>query len=124
MPASQWHKVYTASVATTPDALFDLLADMPNYGRWMPGRPRSAAPPTSTPVRSDWAAGTTTASPVSREGLVGTVTGTGAWRAGFPPRRPRCAGSGNGRRPRPYSLEQKNGRTTVTRWLVFDVSMP
>jgi hypothetical protein len=36
MSASQWHKFYTASIATTPDALFDLLgllADMPNYGR-------------------------------------------------------------------------------------------
>ncbi len=37
MSASQWHKFYTASIATTPDVLFDLLADMPNYGRWLPG---------------------------------------------------------------------------------------
>jgi len=33
MSASQWHKFYTASIATTPDVLFDLLADMPNYRR-------------------------------------------------------------------------------------------
>jgi hypothetical protein len=37
MSDSQWHKFYTASIATTPDVLFDLLADMPNYGRWLPG---------------------------------------------------------------------------------------
>jgi hypothetical protein len=37
MSDSQWHKFYRASIATTPDVLFDLLADMPNYGRWLPG---------------------------------------------------------------------------------------
>lgn len=37
MPASQWHKIYTAHVAAPPGALFELLTDMPNYGRWLPG---------------------------------------------------------------------------------------
>jgi hypothetical protein len=30
MPASQWHKFYTAQVAAPPAVLFGLLADMPN----------------------------------------------------------------------------------------------
>jgi hypothetical protein len=35
MPTSQWHKLYTAHVAAPPSTLFGLLADMPNYGRWL-----------------------------------------------------------------------------------------
>jgi hypothetical protein len=35
--ASQWHKFYISQVAATPAVLFDLLADMPSYGRWLPG---------------------------------------------------------------------------------------
>jgi len=37
MARSQWHKFYAAPVAAPADVLFDLLADMPNYGRWLPG---------------------------------------------------------------------------------------
>jgi hypothetical protein len=37
MPASQWHKLYTSQVAAPPGVLFELLADMPDYGRWLPG---------------------------------------------------------------------------------------
>jgi hypothetical protein len=37
MAAAQWHKFYTAQVAAPPAVLFGLLADMPNYGRWLPG---------------------------------------------------------------------------------------
>jgi hypothetical protein len=37
MPASQWHKFYPAHVAAPPGALFELLADLSDYGRWLPG---------------------------------------------------------------------------------------
>src|SRR3984893_11131689 len=37
MAVSQWHKWYTSDVAAPPAVLFGLLADMPNYGRWLPG---------------------------------------------------------------------------------------
>jgi len=37
MSRSQWHKFYTARVAAPADVLFELLADMPRYGRWLPG---------------------------------------------------------------------------------------
>ena len=33
---SQWHRFYTADVNAPPSMLFDLIADMPNYGRWLP----------------------------------------------------------------------------------------
>jgi hypothetical protein len=36
MAKSQWHKFYTAKVAAPPVVLFELLSDMPNYGRWLP----------------------------------------------------------------------------------------
>src|ERR1700731_2216376 len=37
MAVSQWHKLYTSDVAAPPAVFFGLLADMPNYGRWLPG---------------------------------------------------------------------------------------
>jgi hypothetical protein len=37
MSTSQWHKLYSAHVAAPAGVLFGLLADMPEYGRWLPG---------------------------------------------------------------------------------------
>ena len=37
MSVSHWHKVYTSDIAAPPKGLFGLIADMPNYGRWLPG---------------------------------------------------------------------------------------
>ena len=37
MAKLQWHRFYTARIAAQPAVLFELLADMPNYGRWLPG---------------------------------------------------------------------------------------
>ena len=37
MPTSHWHKFYTSQVAAPGAAVFGLLADMPNYARWLPG---------------------------------------------------------------------------------------
>jgi carbon monoxide dehydrogenase subunit G len=31
------HSRFTARIAGSPETIFDLLADMPNYGRWLPG---------------------------------------------------------------------------------------
>lgn len=36
MGKSQWHRFYNAQVAAQPHVLFELLSDMPNYGRWLP----------------------------------------------------------------------------------------
>jgi hypothetical protein len=43
MAASRWHKLYSAKVAAPPAILFELLSDMPNYGRWLPASPAFAA---------------------------------------------------------------------------------
>ena len=34
---SHWRKVFTAEIDGALDVIFDLIADMPNYGRWLPG---------------------------------------------------------------------------------------
>jgi hypothetical protein len=31
------HPRFRAQIAGSPETIFDLLADMPNYGRWLPG---------------------------------------------------------------------------------------
>jgi hypothetical protein len=36
MARSQWHKFYASKIAAAPELLFELLADLPNYGRWLP----------------------------------------------------------------------------------------
>jgi uncharacterized protein YndB with AHSA1/START domain len=36
MASSRWHKFYGSEVAAPPAVLFELLSDMPNYGRWLP----------------------------------------------------------------------------------------
>lgn len=33
---SQWHRLYTAKIAAPATLLFDLLADLPRYDRWLP----------------------------------------------------------------------------------------
>ena len=35
MSRSHWHKLYEVEIAAPAELLFDLLADMPNYGRWL-----------------------------------------------------------------------------------------
>ena len=37
MSLSHWHKLYAADITAPPALLFELLADMPRYGRWLPG---------------------------------------------------------------------------------------
>lgn len=36
MASSQWHKFYASKIAAAPELLFELLSDLPNYGRWLP----------------------------------------------------------------------------------------
>ena len=34
---STLHPQFTARIESAPETIFDLIADMPNYGRWLPG---------------------------------------------------------------------------------------
>jgi uncharacterized protein YndB with AHSA1/START domain len=46
---SAWRKVFTAQIRATPQTLFALIADMPNYGRWLPGSQAFGATTQVTP---------------------------------------------------------------------------
>ena len=126
MAVSQWHKLYTSDVAAPPAVLFGLLADMPNYGRWLPGstafgRTTDVEP---YPVRlgsryhdgkpdepgKDW---------------WGTVTGfqppgSLAFRHTITLRQLRATVDVHIH----YSLEPGGAGTRVSRWLVLDIGMP
>lgn len=126
MSRSRWHKFYSSSVAAPPELLFDLLSDMPNYGRWLPesgqfGRTTDVVP---YPVElgskyrdgkpgepgKDWR---------------GTVTG-------FQP--PGSLDFHHSIKVKQlsadvdvhihYSFERNDGGTRVTRWLLLDIDMP
>jgi hypothetical protein len=127
MSRSQWHKFYSSRIEAPAASLFELLADMPNYHRWLPasaqfGRITDVEP---YPVRlgtryhdgkpdeagTDW---------------WGTVTG-------YQP--PGSLDFHHTIRVTPlratidvhihYSLEQQDtAATLVTRWLVSDLTMP
>jgi hypothetical protein len=36
MATSHWHKIYSSLVAAPPTVVFELLSDLPHYGRWLP----------------------------------------------------------------------------------------
>jgi hypothetical protein len=126
MPTSQWHKFYTAGIAATPEVLFGLLSDMPNYGRWLPGSAAfgQTADVDPYPVRlgsryHDGKPGE------SGKDWWGTVTGF------QPPGALDFHHVIHVAQARAtvdvhihYSLEREGGRTNVTRWLVLDISMP
>ena len=126
MARSQWHKVYASSIQAPADLLFRLLSDLPNYGDWLPG---SAAYGQTTDVEPY---------PVRRgsryhdgkpgepgQDWWGTVTG-------FQPPGSLDFQHTIGVRQLAAtidvhihsSLEQQDGATAVSRWLVLDVRMP
>jgi hypothetical protein len=126
MAKSQWHKFYSSSVAAPPATLFELLTDMPNYDRWLPGSSQFAATTDVNPypVRlgstyhdgkpnepgNDW---------------WGTVTGF------RPPGSVDFHHTIHVKQLRAtvdvhihYSFEPNDPGTEVTRWLVLDITMP
>jgi hypothetical protein len=126
MPTSQWHKFYTSHVAAPPGVLFELLADMPNYGRWLPGSQQFGKTTDVEPYPVQLGSRYHDGKPDEPgKDWWGTVTG-------FQP-----PGSLDFHHTIPvpqlratvdvhihYSFEPENASTRVTRWLVLDISMP
>jgi hypothetical protein len=126
MPASQWHKLYTSQVAAPPGVLFELLADMPNYGRWLPGsqqfgRTTDVEPyPVQLGSRyhdgkpdepgKDWRGTVTGFQPPGSLDFHHTIAVT-QLRATVDVHIH-------------YSFEPENASTRASRWLVLDISMP
>jgi len=126
MATSQWHKLYSATVAAPPEPLFKLLSDLPNYGDWLPGSGQygQTTDVEPYPVRQG------TRYHDGRPGEPGkdwwgTVTGF------QPPGSLDFHHTIHVRQLRAtidvhihYSLEPGDGGTQVTRWLVLDIAMP
>jgi hypothetical protein len=126
MPTSQWHKFYDSQVAAPPGVLFELLADMPNYGRWLPGSPQFARTTDVEPYPvqlgsryhdgkpdepgQDWWGMVTGFQPPGSLDFHHTITVT-QLRATVDVHIH-------------YSFEPENAGTKVSRWLVLDIAMP
>jgi hypothetical protein len=126
MARSQWHNFYTASIDAPAELLFRLLADLPNYGEWLPGSDNfgQTTGVEPYPVRfgtryhdgkpdepgNDW---------------WGTVTGfqpPGSVDFHHTLHLKQVAATVDVHIH--YSLEAGDGGTVVTRWLVLDIAMP
>jgi uncharacterized protein YndB with AHSA1/START domain len=126
MSTSQWHRFYAAAVAAPPALLFELLSDMPNYGRWLPasrqfGRTTEVQP---YPVRLGSRYHDGKPDEPGKEWW-GSVTGY------QPPGSVDFHHTIRVRQLRAvvdvhihYSFEPDQGGTAVNRWLILDVSMP
>jgi len=126
MPTSQWHKFYTSRVAAPPGVLFGLLADMPDYGRWLPGSAQygGTTDVEPYPVRlgsryhdgkpdepgKDWWGTVTGFQPSGSLDFHHTIT-VHQLRATVDVHIH-------------YSFEPADGGTRVSRWLVLDITMP
>jgi hypothetical protein len=126
MSHSQWHRFYTSKVAASPELLFGLLSDMPNYGRWLPpsGQFASTTDVEPYPVRlgsryhdgkpgepgKEWWGSVTGFQPPGSIDFHHTI----------PVRQLRATVDVHIH----YSFEKDGQDTVVNRWLVLDVSMP
>jgi hypothetical protein len=126
MARSQWHKFYATSISAPAEVLFRLLADLPNYGEWLPG---SAAFGRTTdvtpyPVRLGSRYHDGKPNELGKDWW-GTVTGyqpPGALDFQHTIHVRQLAATVDVRIH--YSLEAGEGGTVVSRWLVLDVAMP
>jgi uncharacterized protein YndB with AHSA1/START domain len=126
MAASQWHKFYTSRVAAPPEVLFELLSDMPGYGRWLPGSAQFGQTTDVEPYPVQLGSRYHDGKPDQPgKDWWGTVTG-------FQP-----PGSLDFHHTIAvtqlramvdvhihYSFELEDASTLVTRWLVLDITMP
>jgi hypothetical protein len=126
MGRSQWHKFYRSEVAAPPSSLFELLSDMPNYGRWLSGSEQFGATTDVEPYPVQLGSRYHDGRPAEPgKDWWGTVTG-------FQP--PGSLDFHHTIHVKQlmatvdvhihYSFEPDRGGTAVTRWLVLDITMP
>jgi hypothetical protein len=126
MASSQWHKYYRSNVAAPPTLLFELLSDLPNYGRWLPTSSVFGATTEVDPYPVQLGSRYHDGKPTEPgKDWWGSVTG-------FQPpgsvdfhhtifvKQLRATIDVNIH----YSLEPDEAGTHVTRWLVLDIKMP
>jgi hypothetical protein len=126
MSNSQRHRFYTSNVAAPTELLFSLLADMPNYGRWLPQSEQFSRTTDVQPYPVQLGSRYHDGKPGEPgKDWWGTVTGF---------QHPGSIDFHHMIRVRQlratvdvhihYSLEREEAGTSVTRWLVLDFSMP
>jgi hypothetical protein len=126
MATSHWHKLYTSSVAAPPKSLFELVADMPSYGRWLLGSDQFAETTDVEPYPVQLGSRYHDGKPKEPgNDWWGTVTGY------QPPGSVDFHQTIQVRQLRAtvdvrihYSFEPDHGVTRVARWLVLDIRMP
>jgi uncharacterized protein YndB with AHSA1/START domain len=123
---SQWHRLYTATVAAPPQLLFDLLTDMPHYDRWLPGSDQFGRTTDVEPYPVQLGTRYHDGKPDEPgKDWWGTVTGF---------QRPGSVDFHHTIHVRQlratvdvhihYAFEPESADTRVQRWLVLDISMP
>jgi hypothetical protein len=126
MPTSQWHKFYDSQVAAPPGVLFELLADMPNYGRWLPGSAQFArttdVEPYPVQLGSRYHDGKPDEPGQDWWGLVTGFQHPGSldFHHAITVTQLRATVDVHIH----YSCEPENAGTKVSRWLVLDIAMP
>lgn len=126
MSASQWHRFYTSKVAASPGVLFDLLADMPNYDRWLPPSDQFASTTDVEPYPVRFGSHYHDGKPAElgknwRGSVVGFQhPGSLDFHHTIRARQLRATVDVHIH----YSFEQEGPSTLVTRWLVLDFTMP
>lgn len=126
MATSRWHKFYRSRVEAPPAILFDLLSDMPNYGRWLPDSTAFSATTDVEPYPVQLGSRYHDGRPGERgKDWWGTVTGF------QPPGALDFHHTIHVSQLRAtvdvhihYSLERDGDGTQATRWLVLDITMP
>lgn len=126
MATSQWHKLYSATIAAPPEPLFRLLSDLPDYGDWLPGSSQYGQTTDVEPYPVQQGTRYHDGKPGDPgKDWWGTVTGF------QPPGSLDFHHTIHVRQLRAaidvyihYSLEPVDGGTRVTRWLVLDIAMP
>jgi polyketide cyclase/dehydrase/lipid transport protein len=126
MARSQWHKFYAVDVAAPPAVLFPLLADMPNYGQWLPGSDDFGQTTDVEPYPVQYGSRYHDGKPgVAGKDWWGTVTGfqpPGSLDFHHSIRVPQLRATIDVHIH--YSLEPRDAVTRVTRWLVLDITLP
>jgi hypothetical protein len=126
MTRSQWHKLYSVTVAATPGLLFSLLADMPHYGEWLPGSDAFGHTTDVDPYPVRYGSRYHDGKPdVPGKDWWGTVTGfqpPGSLDFHHTIHIPQLRATADVHIH--YSLEPHDEDTQVTRWLVLDITMP
>ena len=126
MARTQWHKLYSSTIAAPPELLFRLLSDLPNYSDWLPGsgqyaRTTDVEPyPVQVGTRyhdgkpdepgKDWWGTVTGFQPPGSLDFHHTI-GVGLLWTTIDVHIHYC-------------LEPRDAVTQVTRWLVLDITMP